>query len=47
MHKIENLMFKIDDPIKMGSDNSELWEKRYYNHYFGVENNYEDFKRNV
>ena len=40
MHKIENLMFKIEDPIKMGSDNSELWEKRYYNHYFGVENNY-------
>ena len=36
-------MFKIDDPIKMGSDNSELWEKRYYNHYFGVESNYEDF----
>jgi 5'-3' exonuclease len=43
MHKIENLMFKVDDPIKLGSDNSELWEKRYYNHYFGVEDDYESF----
>jgi len=47
IHKIENLMFKIDDPVKLGSDNSELWEKRYYKHYFHVESNYEDFLKEM
>ena len=47
IHKIENLMFKIDDPIKMGSDVSELWEKRYFKHYFGVESNYEEFVKEM
>ena len=35
--RIENLQFKIDDPIKLGSDNHASWRKRYYNHYFGCE----------
>ena len=48
LHKIENLMFKINDPIKLGSDKSELWEKRYYNHYFHTEDNeLDDFKKNI
>ena len=47
MHKIENLMFKIDDPIKLGSDSSELWEKRYHKHYFGVEKDYENFVKEM
>ena len=47
MHKIENLMFKIEDPIKLGSDNSELWEKRYYKHYFGVDDDYENFVKEM
>jgi 5'-3' exoribonuclease 2 len=34
MFNIENLRFKINDPIKLGSDESELWKKRYYEHYF-------------
>tara|TARA_B100001248_G_scaffold55090_1_gene36498 strand:- start:9736 stop:11670 length:1935 start_codon:yes stop_codon:yes gene_type:complete len=34
MFKIENLDFKIEDPIMLGSDESELWKKRYYLHYY-------------
>lgn len=34
--KIENLQFKINDPILLGSDNSEDWRKRYYQHYWNV-----------
>jgi 5'-3' exonuclease len=36
MHRIENLQFKIVDPIQLGSDNPEKWRFRYYNHYWGV-----------
>jgi 5'-3' exonuclease len=35
--KIENLQFKINDPIKLGSDNSVEWKKRYYKHYWNIE----------
>ena len=35
--KIENLQFKIADPILLGSDSPELWRQRYYKHYWGVE----------
>ena len=43
--KIENLQFKINDPIKLGSDNPIEWRKRYYEHYFGCtsEESIEDF----
>lgn len=33
--KIENLQFKIKDPIQLGSDNHIEWRKRYYEYYFG------------
>ena len=36
MHRIENLQFKIVDPIQLGSDDPEKWRFRYYNHYWGV-----------
>ena len=36
IHRIENLQFKIDDPVMLGSDSMEEWEKRYFNHYFHV-----------
>ena len=29
MHKIENLQFKIKDPVKLGSDNMEESKIRY------------------
>ncbi len=32
--KMDNLQFKINDPIRLGSDEIELWKERYYNHYF-------------
>ena len=35
--RIENLQFKFDDPVLLGSDNPIEWRKRYYNHYFGCE----------
>ena len=48
VNKIENLMFKIDDPIKLGSDKPELWEKRYYKHYFHTsDEEIDDFKKNL
>jgi len=34
--RIENLQFKIDDPISLGSDEPEKWRARYYNHYWNV-----------
>ncbi|NDC31479.1 MAG: hypothetical protein EBZ58_11185 [Bacteroidetes bacterium] len=37
IHKIENLQFKINDPIELGSDNPKEWRERYYKHYFGCE----------
>jgi 5'-3' exonuclease len=33
--KIENLQFKIPDPVKLGSDSMVEWRRRYYKHYFG------------
>ena len=48
IHRIENLMFKIKDPIKLGSDTSEKWEQRYYEHYFGVnKSNRRDFSNQM
>ena len=35
--KIENLQFKFEDPVLLGSDNPIEWRKRYYTHYFGCE----------
>ena len=37
--RIENLQFKFEDPVLLGSDNPNEWRKRYYNHYFGCESN--------
>jgi len=34
--KIENLQFKIEDPIGLGSDSQDKWRERYYNHYWEV-----------
>jgi len=36
MFRIENLQFKIVDPIQLGSDNPESWRLRYYQHYWGI-----------
>jgi len=38
MFKIDNLLFKINDPIQLGSDNHVEWRKRYYKYYFDTDN---------
>ncbi len=34
MSRIENLMFKIDDPIRLGDGNIMEWRERMYTHYY-------------
>ena len=41
MFKIENLMFKINDPVKIGIDSFDEYSTRFYNHYFNITNNEE------
>ena len=36
IHRIENLHFKINDPIMLGKDNMEQWKQRYYDYYYRV-----------
>ena len=44
VHRIENLQFKINDPIMLGSDKSSEWKKRYYKYYFNINDSMiEDF----
>jgi len=37
MHKIENLQFRIEDPVQLGKDSMEEWRNRYYKHYYELE----------
>nr|QFG74708.1 MAG: XRN 5'-3' exonuclease-like protein [Megaviridae environmental sample] len=37
IHRIENLQFKIKDPIKLGSDSLSESRIRYYQHYYNLE----------
>ena len=37
VHKIDNLQFKIIDPIKLGSGSMEEWRMRYYKHYWDID----------
>ena len=37
MHKIENLQFRIEDPIQLGKDSFEEYRERYYKHYFHLD----------
>lgn len=48
IQKIENLQFKINDPIQLGSDNHSEWRLRYYKHYWGIkETDVEEFAENL
>ena len=42
MHRIDNVYFKVNDKIKLGSDESEFWKKRYYQHYFKISDEEQD-----
>jgi 5'-3' exonuclease len=45
--RIENLQFKINDPIELGKGNAELWKYRYYEHYFNSTVNQKSFIKNI
>jgi 5'-3' exonuclease len=49
LHRIDNLHFKVVDPIKLGLDNSEQWTLRYYKHYFHLtqKDEYFNFSKKV
>jgi 5'-3' exoribonuclease 2 len=36
MAKIENVMFKVKDPVRLGYDGMDEFRERYYKHYFNV-----------
>ena len=36
MHRIDNMKFKVNDPIMIGMDNMKDWRERYYMHYYKV-----------
>ena len=38
VHRIENMRFKVDDKIQLGSDSMEQWRPRYYSHYYNTTN---------
>jgi 5'-3' exonuclease len=37
MHKIDNMNFKINDPIMLGNGNYNEWRNRFYKHYYHVD----------
>ena len=39
VHRIDNLQFKVKDPIMLGSDDSDKWKVRYYKHHFNTNKN--------
>lgn len=48
MHRIDNVYFKVKDPIELGSDESLLWKKRYYDYHFHLnEEEYDKFVNNL
>lgn len=48
LFRIDNLLFKINDPILLGSDNSIDWRKRYYKYYWNVDDDeIEDFSEKL
>ena len=47
MHRLNNLMFKIKDPIELGKDSDDLWKFRYYKHYYKSTNNQKKIIKNA
>jgi 5'-3' exonuclease len=48
IYKIENLMFKINDPIRIGLDDFSNYRKRYYKYYWNLEDDeIEEFSKNL
>lgn len=40
--QIDNMKFEIEDPIKLGTGSPQDYKFRYYEHYFGVSENYQE-----
>ena len=36
MHRIDNVMFKVNDPIMVGKDDYNDYRKRYYMYHMNV-----------
>jgi 5'-3' exoribonuclease 1 len=48
LFKIENLQFKIDDPIRLGEGSLYEWRERfYYNNYYVVKDEIDDFVKTM
>ena len=47
VHKIQNLQFKIKDPIKLGVGLEKDWKFRYYDHYFHSNFKQQDFIKDI
>lgn len=48
MHKIDNMNFKINDPIMLGNGNMTEWRDRFYQHYYHTETDEVDkFSKNM
>ena len=48
MHRIQNLQFKINDPILLGKDSMKEWKPRYFDHYFKIkEKDIEKFSKDM
>lgn len=47
MHRIDNLLFPINDPIELGKNGNDTWKFNYYNHYFNVTINQPKFVNNL
>ncbi len=37
--RVDNLLFNVEDPIQIGSDEPKEWEKRFYEYYYSIPNN--------
>jgi len=44
---IENMMFYVEDPIKLGHGSNTEWKSRYYSHYFNVSEYYDNFINDI
>ena len=48
LFKIENLQFKVNDPIQLGSDTPDTWRTRYYKYYWNVsDDEIEEFSKKL
>ena len=47
LNRIENMKFKIDDPVQLGRDEMKDWRPRYYSHYTNATDDIETMSKNM